>query len=102
MRLGIWIVAGILEKSKRFLLAVFCCAMYKAPNRYRPFARGAPQAPGLSQARSRWPCKLNCGCATGKAPPSHTERLRKKKDLVLPSCKNTPALAETDSPVSAA
>ena len=32
MRLGIWMVAGIFEKSNRFRLAVFCCAIYKAPN----------------------------------------------------------------------
>src|ERR1035438_8364501 len=31
MRLGIWMVAGIFEKSKRFRLAVFCCPIYKAP-----------------------------------------------------------------------
>src|ERR1700758_5464219 len=35
MRLGIWMVAGILEKSKRFRLAVFCCAMYKAPDQWQ-------------------------------------------------------------------
>src|SRR5271165_5586651 len=45
IRFGIWMVAGILEKSKRFLLAVFCCAMYKAPNQCRSGSLAWPRKP---------------------------------------------------------
>src|ERR1700735_852726 len=74
-------VAGILEKSNRFRLAVFCCAMYKAPNSVATRSyRGPPASAAFALD--------GVGCATGCAP-SHMDKAEEKRNLVSKFCAKT-------------
>src|SRR5271166_4018063 len=79
-------VAGILEKSNRFRLAVFCCAMYKAPQSV-PAAHAGPCPPLRDNAEIRCGYLLSHGKGRGpgrSCRPYFTQKTDAPAGTVLP------------------